>query len=223
MTTSFADLVANAPPGEYRQYLDAGTVVYRQGEPAEFIYYLVSGKIKLSAVSVQGREAIVAVLEPDEIFGENGLLGYGGRRVNAVALVDSCVITIRKEIARSLMAQNAGFDEFLITRLIRSSLRTEEQLLDQMFNSSERRLARALLLLAHYGQKDTADVTIPKLSQETLAEMVGSTRPRVNQFMNKFRKLGYINYNSSTITVRHSLLAVLLGDARDDGCLSDPN
>jgi CRP/FNR family transcriptional regulator, cyclic AMP receptor protein len=209
----FANLVAGTATGACRQVLDAATVVFRQGEPSDSIYYLVSGKIKLSAVSVQGREVIVAILESDEFFGENCLLGSGARRMSAIALVDSCVIKIRKEAARSLMRDSVEFGQFLITRLIRNALRTEEQLFDQMFNLSERRLARTLLLLANHARNDPQDVTIPKLSQDMLAEMVGSTRPRINQFMNKFRKLGYIDYNNSTITVRRSLLTALLCDA----------
>jgi CRP/FNR family transcriptional regulator, cyclic AMP receptor protein len=211
----YADLLVGTP-GICRQTVTADTTVFRQGEPADFIYYLVSGRIKLSAVSARGKEAIVAVLESDEIFGAHCLLGYGARRMTAAALVTSDIIKIREDVARSLIDQNVGFDEFLIERLIKGALRIEEQLLDQMFNSSEKRLARTLLLLANYGKKDTPDITIPKLSQEMLAEMVGSTRPRINQFMNKFRKLGYIDYDNATITVHHSLLTVLLSDAKEN-------
>ncbi len=218
----FTDLVGT-PAGACRQVLDAGTVVFRQGEPAESIYFLASGRIRLSAVSVQGREAIITVLESDEFFGEDCLLSSDARRMTAVALTASSIVKIRKDAARSLMSENAGFDEFLITRLVRRALRIEEQLLDQMFNSAEIRLARALLSLSRCGENDTRDVTIPKLSQEILAEMVGSTRPRVNQFMNKFRKLGYIDYTSTTITVHHSLLTALLCDAKDDGPMLEPS
>ena len=211
----FADLLVGIPVGVCRQIVNADTMVFRQGEPADFIYYLISGRIKLSAVSAQGKEAIVAVLELDEIFGANCLLGSGTRHMTAVALVASDIIKIRKDAARSLMDENVRFDEFLITRLIKGATRIEEQLLDQMFNSSEKRLARTLLSLAKYGKMDTPNITIPKLSQETLAEMIGSTRPRINQFMNKFRKLGFIDYDNSTITVHHSLLTVLLSDAEN--------
>jgi len=212
----FADLLVGTP-GVCRETITADTTVFRQGEPADFVYYLISGKIKLSAVSARGKEAIVAVLESDEIFGAHCLLGYGTRGMTAVALVASDIIKIRGDVARSLMDRNVSFDEFLIERLIKGARRIEEQLLDQMFNSSEKRLARTLLSLANYGKKGTPNITIPKLSQEMLAEMVGSTRPRINQFMNKFRKLGYIDYDNSTITVHHSLLTVLLSDAKETG------
>jgi len=213
----FADLMASVPMGISRLVVDPDTALYRQGESAKFMCYLVSGRIKLSAVSPRGREAIVSILDHDEFFGEDCLLGYSTRCMTAVALNKCHIIKIRKEIACALVGKNVGFDEFLIIRLIESTNRIAEQLLDRIFNSSERRLARALLSLANYGTKGTPDITIPKLSQEMLAEMVGTTRPRINQFMNKFRDLGYIDYDSSTITVHHTLLRVLLSE---NGCRS---
>ena len=213
-----AGLVSRMPSSVTRMVAGPGDVIYRQGEPAEFICYLVTGQAKLSVVSAQGKEAIIAVSEPDEFFGESCLLGETIRRMTATALVESQLIRVWKDTALELMSDNVDFDGFLIARLLKNGLRTEDLLLDQIFNSSERRLARALLSLANYTKNNVPDVTIPKFSQETLAEMVGSTRPRINQFMNKFRKLGYIDYNNSTITIHHSLLKVLLCDTKGNDC-----
>ena len=213
-----ADLVSRMPSRVTRMVGGPGDVIYRQGEPAEFVCYLVSGQAKLSVVSAQGKEAIVAVLEPDEFFGESCLLGETTRRMTATVLAESQIIRVQRDTALELMSSNVDFDGFLIARLLKSELRTEDLLIDQIFNSSERRLARALLTLANYSKNEAPDVTIPKFSQETLAEMVGSTRPRINQFMNKFRKLGYIDYNNSTITIHHSLLKVLLCNAKGNDC-----
>jgi CRP/FNR family transcriptional regulator, cyclic AMP receptor protein len=137
----FTGLLKGKSARARRQVVQAGTVIFRQGDPAEVIYFLLSGKIKMSAVSTQGKEAIVTILEPDEFFGEACLLGCGAHLLNAAALVDSCVLKIPKDVARVWMGENVGFDEFLLTHVIRSRLRTEDQLLDRLFHSSEKRLA----------------------------------------------------------------------------------
>jgi CRP/FNR family cyclic AMP-dependent transcriptional regulator len=133
-----------------------------------------------------------------------------------LVLEDSRAIRVQKQAALKLMTADVGFNEFLIRRLIKSGIRTQEQLLDHLFNSSEKRLARTLVMLANYAKGGAQDIVIPKISQETLAEMVGTTRPHINKFMNKFRKLGYIDYDGTTITVRHSLLSVLLYESNPD-------
>lgn len=205
------EFVLHATPGVSCVHFAPREVIFHQGEPSDSIYYMLEGKTQLSVVSEQGKEAIISILEFDELFGESCLLGYGSRRTTALALTESRIIRVAKDTAVRLMADDVGFDTFLIRHLIKSGLRTQEQLLDQLFNSSEKRLARALLMLANFAGEEKQDVTIPKLSQEALAEMVGSTRPRVNQFMNKFRKLGYIDYNGTSITVHQSLVTVLFG------------
>jgi CRP/FNR family transcriptional regulator, cyclic AMP receptor protein len=195
---------------------DRQDVIFRQGDRADYFYYLSSGKVRLSVVSDNGKEAIISDLGSDEVFGESCLLGHGTRKMTALALEDSSAIRVRTEAALKLMVGDVGFDEFLIRHLIKSGVRTQEQLLDHLFNSSEKRLARTLVMLANYAKGGAQDIAIPKISQETLAEMVGTTRPRINQFMNKFRKLGYIDYDGMTITVRHSLLSVLLYESNRD-------
>lgn len=191
-------------------------VIFRQGFAADSFFYLLSGRVQLSVVSEQGKEAIIAILEPDEVFGESCLLGFPTRRMTALALEESRVIRITREAALRLIAEDVGFDNFLVSHLLKSGIRTQEQLLDQFFNSSEKRLARTLLMLTNFAMSSEDEISIPKVSQETLAEMIGSTRPRINQFMNKFRKLGYIDYDGCSITVHRSLLSLLLYDAAQE-------
>jgi CRP/FNR family transcriptional regulator, cyclic AMP receptor protein len=204
-----------ATPGVTSLRFAPREVIFHQGAPSDSFYYVLEGRVQLSVVSEQGKEAIISILESDEIFGESCLLGYEHRRMTACALVESRIIRTSKDVALKLMSDDVGFDAFLIRHLIKSGLRTQEQLLDQLFNSSEKRLARVLLMLANFSNDGQRDCTVPKVSQESLAEMVGSTRPRINQFMNKFRRLGYIDYDGSSITVHDTLLRVLLYDAKD--------
>jgi CRP/FNR family transcriptional regulator, cyclic AMP receptor protein len=211
-----SELALKASAGVSSVRFDRRDMIFLQGDQADCFYYLLSGKVRLSVVSENGKEAIIAILGPDEIFGESCLLGHNVRRTTACALEGVRAIRVQKGAATKLMADDVGFDEFLIRHLIKTGVRTQEQLLDQLFNSSEKRLARALVMLANYAKENAQDITIPKISQEALAEMVGTTRPRINQFMNKFRKLGYIDYDGLTITVRHSLLSVLLYDSDQD-------
>ncbi|MCC0059593.1 Crp/Fnr family transcriptional regulator [Methyloceanibacter sp.] len=191
-------------------------IVFHQGAPSDSFYYVLEGKVQLSVVSEQGKEAIISILESDELFGESCLLGFSDRRSTARILTDSRIIRVSKEAALKLISDDAGFDAFLIGRLIKSGLRTQEQLIDQLFNPSEKRLARALLMLANFANETQHDVTIPKVSQEVLAEMIGSSRPRINQFMNKFRKLGYIDYDGMSITIHPEALSALLCDSKND-------
>ena len=184
-------------------------VVYSQGDTAKSIMYLQAGGIKLSVVNEVGKEAVVAILEPGDFFGEGCLAGQPIRMATATAITPSAVLGIEKsEMFKVLHEQHAFSDRFLTFMLARN-IRIEEDLIDQLFNSSEKRLARTLLLLARYGKEDQPQGVLPKMSQETLAEMIGTTRSRVNFFMNKFRKLGFIKYNGG-LQINTSLLTVVL-------------
>ena len=187
-------------------------VVFTQGDASEHVLYVQSGGVKLSVVSKTGKEAVVAMLGPGDFFGEGCLAGQPLRMATASAVVPTTVLRIQKrEMIRTLHEQPEFSDRFIAHMLARN-IRIEEDLVDQLFNSSEKRLARALLLLARYGkEEDPMSRTLPKLSQETLAEMVGPTRSRVNFFMNKFRDLGFIEYNGG-LKVNSSLLSVVLHD-----------
>ena len=184
-------------------------VVYSQGDAATSIMYLQAGGVKLSVVNEVGKEAVVAILEPGDFFGEGCLAGQSVRMGTATAITPSAVLDIEKsEMFKVLHEQHAFSDRFLTFMLARN-IRIEEDLIDQLFNSSEKRLARTLLLLARYGKEDQPQGVLPKVSQETLAEMVGTTRSRINFFMNKFRKLGFIKYNGG-LQINTSLLTVVL-------------
>ena len=190
---------------------ESGSRIFAQGDAAASVMYLQKGSIRLSVVSRTGKEAVVAVLEPSTFFGEGCLAGQPKRMATATAIAACSVLTIEKdEMTRQLHERPAFSDRFLSHMLARN-IRIEEDLVDQLFNSSEKRLARTLLLLARYGDQETAQRVLPKLSQELLAEMVGTTRSRVNFFMNKFRKLGFIEYNGG-LKIHGSLLSVVLHD-----------
>lgn len=185
--------------------------IYSQGDPATRVNYIQDGGVKLSVVNEGGKEAVVAILGPGDFFGEGCLAGQTVRMGTAAAIVPTTIMFIEKsEMARVLRTEHAFSDRF-ITHMLGRNLRIEEDLIDQLFNSSEKRLARSLLLLARYGKDDLPHSVIPKVSQETLAEMIGTTRSRVNFFMNKFRKLGLIKYNGG-VQVNPSLLSVVLHD-----------
>jgi CRP/FNR family transcriptional regulator, cyclic AMP receptor protein len=185
--------------------------IYRQGDPADTVIYLQSGRVKLSVVSAAGKEAVVGLLGPGDFFGEGCLAGQSVRMGSATAMLPTTVLVVgKRRMARVLHDQHTLSEKFM-KYLLDRTIRIEEDLVDQLFNSSEKRLARTLLLLARYGKSDKADRVIPKISQEVLAEMVGTTRSRVNFFMNKFRKLGFIEYNG-VLKVNSSLLSVVLHD-----------
>ena len=186
-------------------------VIFRQGDPAEAVFFVQSGRIKLTVVSERGKEAVVAVLNPDSFFGEGCLNGQTLRLFTAAAFTEAAVLRIaKKEMLRVLEAEPAFAARFM-TYLLERNTRVEEDLVDQLFNSSEKRLARVLLLLANFGKDREPEPILPKITQEMLAEMVGTTRSRVSFFMNKFRKLGFIHYND-TLEVHNSLLNVVLRD-----------
>ena len=195
----------------HRAEYGARDKIFVQGDPADSVMYIEHGAVRLSVLSHTGKEAVIAVLEAGNFFGEGCLVGQANRMATASALDRSSLIIVAKlEMSRQLHAQPAFADRFLSHMLTRN-IRIEEDLIDQLFNSSEKRLARTLLLLARYGESGAVHRAMPKVSQETLAEMVGTTRSRVNFFMNKFRKLGFIEYNGS-IKINNSLLSVVLRD-----------
>ena len=190
---------------------DAGSTIFAQGAPAPSVMCVQSGSVELSVVSHAGKQAVIAVLAAGDFFGEGCLAGQPYRMATASAMGRCAVIVVEKsEMVRHLHAQPAFADRFL-THMLRRNIRIEEDLVDQLFNSSEKRLARTLLLLARYGRSRGSHRTLPRVSQQTLAEMVGTTRSRVNFFMNKFRKLGFIDYNGG-LKVKNSLLSVVLRD-----------
>ncbi len=190
---------------------EAGTTIFAQGDPATSAMYVARGTVRLSVLSHAGKEAVIAVLDEDHFFGEGCLVGQPHRMATASAMSACAIVIVEKpEMVRHLHAQPAFADRFL-THMLTRNIRIEEDLIDQLFNSSEKRLARTLLLLARYGEPDASHRTLPRVSQEPLAEMVGTTRSRVNFFMNKFRKLGFIEYNGG-LKVNNSLLSVVLRD-----------
>ena len=199
--------------GVARQVVDFGKkkTIFSQGDPSKNVMYIQNGGVRLSVVNETGKEAVVAVLGPGDFFGEGCLAGQPLRMGTATAITAVTVLAIeKKEMIRVLHSEHALSDRF-ISYMLSRNIRIEEDLVDQLFNSSEKRLARTLLLLARYGKEDKPHGMLPKISQETLAEMVGTTRSRVNLFMNKFRKMGFIHYNGG-LQVNTSLLSVVLHD-----------
>jgi CRP/FNR family cyclic AMP-dependent transcriptional regulator len=189
----------------------SGEVIYSQGDPCDSVFYIQQGNVQLRVLSHAGKEAIVATLGPGDFFGEGALAGQPLRMATAVALSESALLVVeQQQMVRVLHEQHALADRFLAYVLARN-IRIEADLVDQLFNSSEKRLARALLILARYGKPENPHHVLPRMSQEMLAEMVGTTRSRVNFFMNKFKKLGFIEYNG-TLKINDSLLTVVLHD-----------
>jgi CRP/FNR family transcriptional regulator, cyclic AMP receptor protein len=186
-------------------------VVFRQGDPSDAVFYIQSGKVKATVFSEQGKEAVVAVLGTDDFFGEGCLAGQPLRLATVSAMTQCVIVRIAKADITRVIHQESAFAELFIAHLLARNSRVEEDLVDQLFNSSEKRLARILLLLANFGKEGRPEPIIAKISQETLAEMIGTTRSRVSFFMNKFRELGLINYNGH-IEVHSSLLNVVLHD-----------
>jgi len=197
--------------GRKVEQVQKAEVIYSQGEAAKSVMYLNDGGVKLSVVNGVGKEAVVAILGPGDFFGEGCLAGQTVRMGTATAIAAGTIHVIDKsEMLRVLHEQHSLSDQFIAFMLGRN-IRIEEDLIDQLFNSSEKRLARTLLLLARYGKEDRPHGVLPQISQETLAEMIGTTRPRVNFFMNKFKKLGFIKYDGG-LQINTSLLSVVLHD-----------
>ncbi len=199
-----------APEGERVEY-KRRTAVFSQGDPADSVFYILKGKIKLTVISKEGKEAIVALLDSGNFFGEGCLAGQPRRMASAAAVSDCLLLSVGKKAIMRLVKQQPEFSALFVSFLLARNIRYEEDLVDQLFNSSERRLARILLLLSHFGKEGKPERIIPKISQEDLAQMVGTTRARVNHFMNKFRTLGFIHYNGG-LEVHSSLLSVVLHD-----------
>ena len=187
------------------------TRIFEQGDPADAIFYIQKGKIKLTVVSKQGKEAVVAILGEGDFFGEGCLAGQPLRMASAAAISECTAMKLEKTAVVKLLREEPLFSERFLAHLLSRNIKIEEDLVDQLFNSSEKRLARVLLLLANFGKDTKPEEVIPKISQETLAEIVGTTRSRVSFFMNRFRKLGFIDYNGG-LTIHSSLLNVILHD-----------
>jgi CRP/FNR family transcriptional regulator, cyclic AMP receptor protein len=186
--------------------------LFSQGESADAVFYLIAGKVKLTVLSSKGKEAVIAILGQREFFGEACLTGQLVRTASATALEESTIMRIEKAAMIRILREEPTFAELFISHLLSRNVRIEEDLVDQLFNSSEKRLARILLLLAHFGKESKVEeLIVPKISQETLADMVGTTRSRVSFFLNKFRKLGFIDYNGG-LRIRSSLLNIVLLD-----------
>jgi len=190
-------------------------VVFSQGDVADAVFYIQKGKVKVSVVSEQGKEAVIAMLGDGDFFGEGCLAGRTRRMATAETMTDAAIMRLEKAAIVRLIHNDPAFSELFIAHLLGRAIRVEADLVDQLFNSSEKRLARLLLLLANFGKEGKPEPIIAKVSQETLAGMIGTTRARVSYFMNKFRKLGFIDYNGG-IEVHSSLLNVVLLDQPPD-------
>ncbi len=190
---------------------DRGARIFSQGDPADSVMYIQAGAVRLSVLSHAGKEAVVAMLGPADFLGEGALAAQRVRMCTASAMSTVRILVVPKDQMEQLLREEPDFSDRFIEFMLYRNIRIEEDLVDQLFNSSEKRLARTLLLLARYGKEDTPHGTLPKLSQEILAEMIGTTRSRVNFFMNKFRKLGFIEYNGG-LKINASLLSVVLHD-----------
>jgi CRP/FNR family cyclic AMP-dependent transcriptional regulator len=191
-------------------------IVFSQGDPADAVFYVQKGRVKITVVSLQGKEAVIALLGSDEFFGEGCLSGQPRRMATVRALAESSIMRIEKAALARLIRDEPEFSAIFMAHVLARSIRLEEDLVDQLFNSSEKRLARLLLLLANFGKDQKPEPVIAKISQEMLAEMIGTTRARVSFFMNKFRKLGFIKYNGG-IEVHTSLLNAILHDLPQSG------
>ena len=206
-----ATFLAVVGDGRTIQTYREGAMVYNQGDPADSVFYIQSGQVKLAVVSPNGKEAVVGVLTTGFFFGEGCLAGQPVRMASAVAMSDCTIVQVQRAAMTRILHDQPDFSEKFITHLLTRNIRIEEDLIDQLFNSSEKRLARILLLLANFGKDSRPEEVIPQISQETLAEMIGTTRSRVSFFLNKFRKLGFIEYNGG-MHVHTSLLNVVLHD-----------
>jgi CRP/FNR family transcriptional regulator, cyclic AMP receptor protein len=209
-------------PQEFLSTIDSGRTVltvpkkqtiFAQGDSCDAVFYIQRGKIRLSVVAASGKEATIGILNEGDFFGEGCLTGQRRRMCSATGMTDCTLMQIDKTSMMEVIHRERAFSDMFVTYLLTRNIRYEEDLVDQLFNSSEKRLARILLLLAHFGKDGKPEVAIPKISQETLAEMVGTTRSRVNFFMNRFRKLGFIDYHAGDeIQVHSSLLNIVLHD-----------
>ena len=219
--TSLARKNADFDPREFLATIGTGRkvvtfpkkeTVFTQGEPADAVFYIQAGTVRLTVVSKAGKEATLALLSEGEFFGEGGLAGQPLRMGSATAMTDCEFLRIDKKAMMLALHREHKFSDLFVAYLLARNIRYEEDLVDQLFNSSEKRLARILLLLAHFGKEGAPETVIPKISQETLADMIGTTRSRVSFFMNRFRKLGFVDYGESGLQVHSSLLNIVLHD-----------
>jgi CRP/FNR family cyclic AMP-dependent transcriptional regulator len=197
--------------GKTNAVFDANSIIFAQGNPADAVFNIHKGKVKLTVVSNAGKEAVIAMLGPGDFFGEGCLAGQLMRMSTATAMTECSIARLEKADVMEMLQKDPAFSKVLLSYMLSRTIRIEEDLIDQLFNSSEKRLARALLLLANFGKEGKPEAVIPKISQEVLADMIGTTRSRVSFFMNKFRRLGFIEYNG-TLEVHSSLLNVILHD-----------
>jgi CRP-like cAMP-binding protein len=207
VTTFLPRLAGRSAVSQYRKK----QVVFAQGDPANAVFYVQTGEVKLTVVSTRGKAAIIAILRAGDFFGEGCLAGQPLRMATASALTETSVVRIEKARMTDLLHEDGAFADIFVSYLLSRTIRIEEDLVDQLFNSSEKRLARILLLLAGFGKKRDAEPVIPRVNQEALAEMIGTTRARVSVFMNKFRRLGLIDYNGG-LRVHESLMNVIVHD-----------
>ncbi len=203
--------LAKVGPGRTLEQYKKGDQVFAQGELADTIFYIQKGKIKITVVSRRGKEAVIGILGANEFFGEGCLAGQTTRMSSATSLADASVMRLVKKDLILVLQNEPAFSQLFLQHVLSRNIRVEEDLVDQLFNSSEKRLARVLLLLAKFGAEGEPEAVIPKMSQETLAEIVGTTRSRVSFFMNRFRKMGFIEYNGG-LHVHSTLLNVVLHD-----------
>ena len=206
-------LLAGLNGGKFVVEYGADRNIFRQGQAASSLFYLRRGEVKLSVTSKQGKEAIVAVLQAGDFFGEGCLAGQQLRIATAIAVSDCTLMKINKQAMARMLHEQHDISELFVTHLLSRNIRFEGDLVDQLFNSSEKRLARILLLLARFGKERKSAKVLPRINQDHLSQMVGTTRSRVSHFMNKFKKLGFIDYNNGgDLTVNNSLLGVVLHD-----------
>jgi CRP/FNR family cyclic AMP-dependent transcriptional regulator len=189
-----------------------GKLLFKQGDAADSVFFIQSGKVKLTVISKQGKEAVVAILGPDAFCGEGCLTGQPLRIATAMAMTDCEIMSLEKAAIIRVLHEEPAFSEMFVAHLLTRVIRVEEDLVDQLFNSSEKRLARALLMLANFGKEGRPEPIIANVSQETLAEMIGTTRSRVSFFMNKFRRLGFVSYDGHQMEIHSSLLGVVLNE-----------
>jgi CRP/FNR family transcriptional regulator, cyclic AMP receptor protein len=204
-------LLAKAGGGRAAASYASGQVIFAQGDPADAVFYVQTGRVKLTIVSGQGKEAVVGIYSATDFFGEASLAGQPLRIATATAMSECLIVRLAKPAMIRMLHDEPAFSELFVAHLLSRNIRVEADLVDQLFNSSEKRLARVLLLLANFGKEGKPEAVIPNITQETLAEMIGTTRSRVSFFMNKFRKLGFIEYNGK-LSVHSSLLNVVLHD-----------
>jgi CRP/FNR family transcriptional regulator, cyclic AMP receptor protein len=210
-TVDAKNLLAAVGAGSTTRDYQRTQPIFAQGDRADAVFFVQRGKVKLTVLSRQGKQAVIALLGPGDFFGEGCLAGQPLRMATATAMTEAAIVRLPKHTMIRALHRDAVFSELFTTYLLSRNIRMEEDLVDQLFNSSEKRLARILLLLANFGKEGRPEPVVPKISQETLAEMVGTTRSRISHFMNKFRKLGFVEYNGG-LEVHSSLLHVVLHD-----------